>query len=91
MTRSYLALAAGLLTVTAFVAGHQVAQLDPSPAPASQPAALAVPARPASTAKAIAPDPTKPAPKGIQLGDPSDCSFGGTCLSEKYHLMPLRG
>lgn len=91
MTRTHLALAAGLLTVTAFVAGHQAARLDLAPTKMSPPTALTAPGNPAPSAKAIAPDPTKPAPKGIQLGDPSDCGLGGTCLGEKYHLMPLRG
>ena len=92
MTRTRLALAAGLLAVAAFAVGHQVARLDSGTTtePAA-PAARSKPRPPAKAAKAIPPDPTKLAPKGIELDDPSRCSFGGTCLSEKYHLLPLRG
>jgi hypothetical protein len=91
MTKTRTALAAGLLTVTAFAAGHQVAHLDTgAPAPTvSRTSGKTAP--PGKTATGDAPALAKPAPKGIDLGDPSGCRVGGTCLSEKYYLLPLRG
>jgi hypothetical protein len=88
MTRTRLALAAGLLTVTAFVAGHQVGRIDTSD-PATT--AVSMPRAPGKTAKAVAPDPARSAPRGIELDDPTRCGLGGTCLSEKDYLLPLRG
>ncbi len=89
MTRTRLALAAGLLAVTAFAVGHQVG-LQVGSHDSSTSSAPSVPASPRASAKAVAPDPAKPAPRGIELEDPSRCGFGGTCLSEKEYLLPLR-
>ncbi len=88
MTRSRLALGAALLTATSFAAGHLTASLDTNPRaiPAST-----VPRTAPPSAQAVVPKPDRPEPNGFHLGSPSDCGFGGTCLAEKYLLMPLRG